>query len=362
MDKDDFIQKMIFEFNFIESLYECIRLINPIKKEVFKVIKGPQEFINADETCYGFWKSNKVCDNCISIRAYNQDKSFTKIEYNKENIYIVTAVPLKQNDLVIELLQNISAEYFDHDKNFEEIVKLIQKQNLSVVKNIITNIYNEQFIFERLPHDIATSNKEDINVALFIIKIKGMNDINNKYGYTVGDQIIEEVAKSLKSLPRHAKDWISSYRGIRFALVLYDINENQIGRICNNIYERINSINFASDGSVIRIEVGIGYHILKDKLITPAQFIEKATEMLKAENRLEGNENSIKRLTLKYSFTYREKEIALLLLKGKSNIEIASNLYIGLSTVKKHISSLFSKMDVKSRTELVAILNNEADI
>jgi diguanylate cyclase (GGDEF)-like protein len=188
-----------------------------------------------------------------------------------------------------------------------------------------------------------------------------MNIINNNYGYPVGDQIIDAVAKSLKNLPRHAKDWISSFRGARFALVMYDLSENQLGRIYNTIYEQIDRINFSSDGNVIKIEVGIGYHILKDSFITTDQFIEKAKEMIKTESRLEGNDNSIKRLILKYSFTYREKEIALLLLSGKSNIEIASALYIGLSTVKKHISSIFRKMDVKSRTELVSKLNHEVE-
>lgn len=356
MDNTDFIQKMILEFNFIESLYESIRLINPIKKEVFKNIKGSNELINADGTCYGFWQNNKVCENCISIRAYNQAKSFTKVEYNEENIYIVTAVPLKQYELVIEFLQNVSTDYLDHDKKFYEIIKLIQKQNLSVVKNILTYIHNEQFIFERLPYDIATSFKEGIHVTLFIIKIKDMNMINNTYGYQVGDQMIEAVAKSLKSLPRSEKDWISSYRGVRFAIVMYGINENKVGRICNHIYEQINNINFSANGNVIKIDVGIGYHILKETLITPELFLEKANEMMKTKSRLEDKDNSIKRLTLNYSFTFREKEIALLLLKGKSNIEIANDLYIGLSTVKKHISSLFSKTDVKSRTELVAKL------
>jgi two-component system, cell cycle response regulator len=364
MNLEDFIRKVILNFNFIESLYECIRLVDPIKKEVFQGIKPVTELgAVVDNTCYSQWRRNKICDNCISIRAYNQDKPFTKIEYNNEDLYVVTAVPLKQHNMVVELLQNVSSEYFTHhDKNFNDIIRMIQKQNLSVVKNILTNIYHEQFIFERLPHDIMTSYQQNINIALFMIKIKDMAITNNKYGYSVGDRIIEEVGKAVKSLTRHTNDWISSYGGVRYVLLMYDINENQVGRICNTIYDRVSAIHLFVDEQEIPIEIGVGYHILKDKLISPEQFLEKAKDMLKTESRLDGNESALKRITVKYSFTYREKEIALLLLQGKSNIDIADNLYIGLSTVKKHISALFNKMDVRSRTELIAKLNKDADV
>ncbi len=361
MENHDIIDKIILDFNFIENLYESIRLVDPIEKKVYKVIKGfNKRFnkVNAYDNCYDFWENNKVCENCISCRAYIHNRTYTKIEYNQSGIYILTAVPLNNYNIVFEFMQNVSSDYFDHNKNFGDIIKLIKKQNLSIVKNTLTNLYNDQFIFERLPHDIAFSFRENINVALFIIKIKEMDYINNTYGYAAGDQIIKEAAKALKGLPRREKDWISSYRGIRFVLVMYGINENQVGRICNHIYERVNSLNFSFNDTPVKIQVGIGYHILKDKVISPEQFIENAKNMLKAENKLEKFDISAQKLLLEYSLTYREKEIALLLLKGKSNTEIANALYIGLSTVKKHVSALFSKTEVKSRTELVAKLNN----
>jgi len=360
MENLDSIEKMILDFNFIENLYESIRLVNPIEKKVYKIMKGSGNLLKVNDNCYDFWQNNIVCENCISMRAYNQNKIYTKIEYNETNIYIMTAVPLRNYNVVLELMQNVSSDYLENDQKFDDIIKLIRKQNLSIVKNALTSLYNDQFIFERLPHDIAISYRENVNVSLFIIKIKDMDYINNTHGYLVGNQVIKEVSKALKGLPRREKDWISTYRGVRFILLMYGLNENQVGRICNYIYERINGLDFSSNDIPVKIEVGVGYHILKDKLITPEQFIENAKEMIKVENKLERNDTTRpQKLTQKYSLTYREKEIALLLLKGMSNTEIADALYIGLSTVKKHVSSLFIKTEVKSRTELVAKLNNE---
>jgi NarL family two-component system response regulator LiaR len=51
--------------------------------------------------------------------------------------------------------------------------------------------------------------------------------------------------------------------------------------------------------------------------------------------------------------TEREYEILLLLSKGKTNQEIADELFIALKTVKTHVSNIFSKLDVQDRTQAV---------
>ncbi len=53
--------------------------------------------------------------------------------------------------------------------------------------------------------------------------------------------------------------------------------------------------------------------------------------------------------------TPREREVLELLLEGKQRNEIAANLYISENTVKKNISSIYSKLGVTSRNELFAL-------
>lgn len=49
--------------------------------------------------------------------------------------------------------------------------------------------------------------------------------------------------------------------------------------------------------------------------------------------------------------TDREKDVLKLLASGKSNQEIAQTLYIGLKTVKTHVSHIFAKLNVADRTQ-----------
>jgi DNA-binding CsgD family transcriptional regulator len=54
----------------------------------------------------------------------------------------------------------------------------------------------------------------------------------------------------------------------------------------------------------------------------------------------------------------RELEILALLAQGHSNQEIASKLFVSLSTVKSHIQNLFEKLDVKRRIQAIEKARN----
>ncbi|HVM13143.1 MAG TPA: response regulator transcription factor, partial [Egibacteraceae bacterium] len=50
--------------------------------------------------------------------------------------------------------------------------------------------------------------------------------------------------------------------------------------------------------------------------------------------------------------TDREEEVLLTVARGRTNAEIADELYISLSTVKTHLASLMNKLGVRNRVEI----------
>jgi len=55
------------------------------------------------------------------------------------------------------------------------------------------------------------------------------------------------------------------------------------------------------------------------------------------------------------TLTGRELDVLILLARGKSNKEIGANLYISETTVKSHLRSIFTKLNVLSRTEAITV-------
>jgi NarL family two-component system response regulator LiaR len=56
------------------------------------------------------------------------------------------------------------------------------------------------------------------------------------------------------------------------------------------------------------------------------------------------------------NLTPRERDVLGLMVKGMGNIEIASELVIGLPTTKSHVSSILAKLGVASRTEAIVVV------
>lgn len=65
-----------------------------------------------------------------------------------------------------------------------------------------------------------------------------------------------------------------------------------------------------------------------------------------------------KRKPISPSLSKQELTIQNLILQGKSNKEIANELFISLSTVKSHITNIYKKLRVSSRQELVQKTHN----
>jgi DNA-binding NarL/FixJ family response regulator len=59
--------------------------------------------------------------------------------------------------------------------------------------------------------------------------------------------------------------------------------------------------------------------------------------------------------------TEREREVARAVGQGKTNADIAAELYMSVATVKAHVTRLLAKLDVQNRVQ-IALLVNDADL
>jgi DNA-binding NarL/FixJ family response regulator len=59
-------------------------------------------------------------------------------------------------------------------------------------------------------------------------------------------------------------------------------------------------------------------------------------------------------VTISEPLTAREVRVALLAARGSSNKEIAAALFLSPKTIERHLSSIYRKRDLRSRTELAA--------
>ncbi len=62
---------------------------------------------------------------------------------------------------------------------------------------------------------------------------------------------------------------------------------------------------------------------------------------------------SLQNVLIQKGLSNREAELADLVSRGLSNIEIANQLFITTKTVKFHLTNIYKKMGLKSRAQLI---------
>jgi diguanylate cyclase (GGDEF)-like protein len=354
-------QTMLKDPNFVDSLYDYMRIVDPIQKTVAYFARShTEEICNGEHECFSLWERGQACENCISMRAFNSGDTIIKIDYRGDRVLMATAVPFNGADSqqVVELLKDITnTGIIDIEgKETDQIHKIITKRNQALVRDTLTGTYNREFIFERLPHDIARANEQGQPLTLIFAGINGFRTINDRYGLVAGDLVAKEFVKALKHYCAGKNDWCARYDGVEFILVLNNNTEKQAYQTCKRLAKKISRLTVPFEKKIIRISSDIGFYTINNEPLTAQNLIDKArkglytTIEMESADRNEALENVIKRLSL----TLREKETALLLLKGLTNTEIAEQLFVGVSTVKKHISSIFTKAEVRSRSEFIA--------
>jgi two-component system NarL family response regulator len=108
---------------------------------------------------------------------------------------------------------------------------------------------------------------------------------------------------------------------------------------------------FDLDEDIYRaVESGAKSYLLKD---TPEEVLFSAIRAVHAgEEKLPPNiADRLSRRQQRPELSERETEVLLLLIKGRSNKEIASGLFVTEDTVKAHLKTLFVKLKVRDRTE-----------
>ena len=58
------------------------------------------------------------------------------------------------------------------------------------------------------------------------------------------------------------------------------------------------------------------------------------------------------------SLTEREREVARAIGRGKSNADIAAELYMSVATVKAHVTRVLSKLDVENRVQIALLVQD----
>lgn len=252
----------MIELQHLEEIFDFVRIVDP-NKNTITYAKGPSNFqFITHSKCYELWKRNKVCDNCISIQAVQENRKITKIELVSGRIYFVIAMPYLFSNEVCALELIIEA----HDINLGEIgdnltiddyTKVIDRLNEFAITDELTGLFNKRYVIEHINHRHHDDTIES-NVGVIMADIDHFKHINDRFGHPIGDKVLKDIGTIIKHAIRNESDWAARYGGEEFLLVLRNIHEELLFNTCERIRLAIGEHVFSYGDITFQLTISMG--------------------------------------------------------------------------------------------------------
>lgn len=221
--------------------------------------------------CYDFWKKNKPCENCTSMKAYAEKKQKTKLEFLDADVFLVISRYLEIDDeaCVMELVKHLENDTLIDTDGRDKLVGKLKGYQDKLYIEPVTGVYNRRY-FE----DEIRNMQNSAGVAM--IDLDDFKLYNDIYGHDMGDQVLCIVADVIKNCIRKT-DKLIRYGGDEFLLILSDMVRGTLRGKLLQIQEAIENATIPNC-SRLKLTASIGGVISEDGQIDEA--IAKADQLM----------------------------------------------------------------------------------
>lgn len=135
-------------------------------------------------------------------------------------------------------------------------------QRFSSIKTIaiydsLTNLYNRRYFEERLTGETQRAFYGGTPISLIMIDIDHFKKINDTFGHTEGDKVLQEIASLLKNSVRK-KDTVARYGGEEFVLILPEAGLEEATMIAERIRRLVEQTPLTIGKVQMNITVSLG--------------------------------------------------------------------------------------------------------
>lgn len=221
--------------------------------------------------CYDFWKKNKPCENCTSMKAYAEKKQKTKLEFLDADVFLVISryLEIDGEACVMELVKHLENDTLIDTDGRDKLVGKLKGYQDKLYIDPVTGVYNRRY-FE----DEIRNMQNSAGVAM--IDLDDFKLYNDIYGHDMGDQVLCIVADVIKNCIRKT-DKLIRYGGDEFLLILSDMVRGTLRGKLLQIQEAIENATIPNCPR-LKLTASIGGVISEDGKIDEA--IAKADQLM----------------------------------------------------------------------------------
>lgn len=120
----------------------------------------------------------------------------------------------------------------------------------------LSSLFNRRGFTERVEHIFLLNQRTPVPWSLLMIDIDHFKKVNDNYSHAVGDQIIMELSKSLKSQMRQS-DIVGRWGGEEFVIFLYNTTLDDAIVLANQLKDLVSEQVSISTNHAITVSIGV---------------------------------------------------------------------------------------------------------
>lgn len=163
------------------------------------------------------------------------------------------------------------------------------KQQLAHMRHLaeidsLTGVPNRRTFLKLTAEYFELNEKDSLHVSLFVIDVDDFKDINDTYGHPFGDEILIEIANTIKLALRKG-DYVARLGGEEFVVFLKDADSEEATVTAERIRLNVQNLNIYHNYKYVKCTVSIGISTSSRHLLGFEELYHRADEaMYKAKS------------------------------------------------------------------------------
>ncbi len=194
---------------------------------------------------------------------------------------------IEGNDELSEIARNVNIMAKAIRKSHEELERKVWERTRDLMKrnkelqeakremeilsrtDPLTGLFNRRAMMEKLREEEVRFKRNREPFSLVMIDVDDFKKVNDRYGHSVGDVILREVALKIRDNLR-AQDVVARWGGDEFLLLLPQTSMEGARVVCENLARRISDVEIPGEG--VKLKIGMTFGISS---YGPSKTIEK---------------------------------------------------------------------------------------
>ncbi|GAB3537874.1 GGDEF domain-containing protein [Noviherbaspirillum agri] len=143
----------------------------------------------------------------------------------------------------------------------------------------LTGLPNRRLFYDRLASALARTRRHHSRAAVLYIDVDDFKTVNDTYGHTAGDRLLQEIAKRILQCVRE-EDTVARLGGDEFAVLLEEVREpDAVASVVEKIRSAV-ALPISLEGQEQRTRLSIGIALYPDHGTTIHQLLEHADRLM----------------------------------------------------------------------------------